>query len=705
MTANNMFPNKITAEHLQRRAVVYVRQSTDHQVRQNLESQRLQYGLVDRARALGWPGADVVDADLGVSAGLGAVRAGFDQVLAAVARGEVGIVLAREVSRLSRNDKDFCRMVELCQVFGTLLADAEQVYDPASMDDQLILGIKGTMSVVELRILRMRLIQGAQAKAARGELRHLLPSGFVYDAEGKIALDPDQRVRQAIAYVFQVFHETGSARQAMLRLQTEGVQVPGRNATGTRKEIQWHTPYASSVGNILRNPCYAGAYVSGRHKTVHRYENGRLQHKTGPALPLAETPVVLWDHHPGYITREQFEEHLRMMQRNHTKFEQGSPVRPGEALLVGVLRCGRCGRRLCVKYWTSKRYVGRYLCQSVYQDGGRYCVGVPGARLDKAVEAELLRVLTPLGVQASLAALEKLGDSRSGQHEALSLQVEQLAWQVRLAQERYEQVDARNRLVAAELERNWNAKLEALAQAQGQLAAIDTAPTTSIAEQRQAITALGEHFATAWRSSRCPMELKKRLVRAVIDEIIVDCPADTAMSVTIRWQGGAHTQMTVAKPSPRQAQTNSAEDVELIRQLAPRYTDDEIARVLARTGRVTGKGNPWNQQAVKWVRRSAGIQGGDKANRDPDLLSLYGAERLTGVSGGTIQRLVDAGLLINHQTIPWAPWEIRRQDLESEPVAGILQHLRRTGRLVLGPNRLENPAQHALQFQGDEYDV
>jgi DNA invertase Pin-like site-specific DNA recombinase len=703
MSDQRLHPNKITAEHVRRRAIVYVRQSSDHQVRHNLESQRLQYALVDRARALGWQQVDVIDADLGISAGAGTVRAGFDQVLAAVARGEVGIILAREVSRLSRNDKDFCRLVELCQVFGALLGDAEQVYDPAQMDDQLVLGIKGTLSVVELRVLRMRLVQGMRNKASRGEMHHLLPPGFVVGTDGKVVLDPDERVRQAVAYVFDVFRQTGSARQTMLRLHHEGTQLPVHRRSGQREQLVWQLPRSSYIGAMLHNPYYAGAYAWGRRPVEHRYEDGRLQRRQGRALPLDQCPVLLWDHHPGYISRAQFEEHQRMLQANDGFKGKGPAVRTGRALLTGLLRCGRCGRRLHVKYWMAAGSPGRYLCDGTHTSGGRYCLGLPGGCMDDAVSGELLRVLTPLGMQASLAALERAGDAQDGRRKALTLQVEQLQYQVRIAQERYEQVDARNRLVASELERRWNEKLGELAGAQARLVELGPAQSAGGEQERQAIHWLGAHFASVWHSQHCPVELKKRILRALVQEIVVDA-TDSRISMILHWQGGRHTRLETGRPNRKTAQANAPEDVDVIRQLAPRYSDEQIGRVLGRMGRLTGKGKTWNAQAVKSARNKHGIAGGDIPKSDPEILSMNGAARHAGVSDTTLRRLVDAGLLANTQRIPWAPWEIRRRELDAEPVAGILEHLRKTGRLVLRPIRPDGVPEQLALFQGGNKD-
>ncbi|MBM3413237.1 MAG: hypothetical protein FJY19_07685 [Bacteroidetes bacterium] len=701
MSSQLQSPVKITPEHLARRAVVYVRQSSDQQVRHNLESQRLQYALADRARGLGWTSIDTIDADLGISAGVGTVRPGFDRLLASVARGEVGIVLAREVSRLSRNDKDFCRLVELCQAFGTLLGDGDTVYDPGLLDDQLILGIKGTLSVIELRTLRLRLIQGMQSKAKRGQFQRNLPPGFVWDPEGQVALDPNERVRHAITYIFEVYGQTASVRQTMIRLQQEGFEVPVRTRTGPRDQVVWQLPRGSFVGSLLHNPCYAGAYVWGRNPLEHRYVDGRLVHRQGKRRTLDACAVTIWDHHPGYITRQQYEEHVRMMADNSTRDGQGSPLRTGHALAAGLLRCARCGRHLKVQQWTNDRKAGRYVCDGTYVSGGHYCIATSGRSVDSTVAAEMVRVLSPLGLEASLAALAGVQRDRQGQRDGLALQVRQLQYEAQVAQERYEHVDARNRLVAADLEGRWNAKLEELQAARGKLTQVD-AETTAVAgdDERETIRWLGQRFGQVWNHPACPADVKKRLVRAVIREIVVDI-TDTEISLLFHWQGGCHTRVVAPRLTRRTAQRNSPDDLATIGKLAPRYTDDQIALVLSQQGSRTGKGGRWTRQAVRSARTRAGIAGGNTGRPDPALLSMADAARFANVSDTTIRRLVNAGLLTNQQSVAWAPWEIPRTDFAGEAVTRVIDHLHRTGRLVLDPRRLESRGPELPLFQGD----
>src|SRR5277367_4811799 len=405
-----LYSPKIKPEHLARKAVVYLRQSSEKQVRQNLESQRLQYELAERIRALGWTEIEVISSDLGCSAALGsATREGFERVLSAVALGEVGIVVSREVSRLSRTDKDWCRLAEVCQIFGTLIGDEQQVYDLSYLDDQLVLGIKGTLSVVELKVLRQRLQAGQESKARRGELLKRLPVGYAKDGTGKVALHPDQRVCEAIRLVFAKFRELWSVRQTFQWFRDHDVELPANPIRGTR--LVWKIPSQSLVRDILRNPFYAGAYVWARRPVTTLLVDGQLEKRQSAMRPAEECRVFIRDHHIGYIDWATYEENRRIMQRNSVNRQGDEPmaaIRAGQGLLVGLLRCGHCGRKLHVRYWGGRGTNARYLCKGDYDDGGQYCLGIGGAAVDRRVGQELLKAIAPLGVEASLRALEEL---------------------------------------------------------------------------------------------------------------------------------------------------------------------------------------------------------------------------------------------------------------------------------------------------------
>src|SRR5262249_28409126 len=404
---------------------------------------------------------EIMNNDLGSSAGLAAAqREGFERVLSSVALGEVGVVGSREVSRLSRTDKDWCRLLEVCQIFGTLIADEQQVYDLNNLDDQLVLGIKGTLSVVELKVIRQRLLAGQEAKARRGELFKRLPSGYARDPVGKIMLHPDRRVCEAIQLIFAKFRELWSVRQTFQWFCDHDVELPANPIQGTR--LIWKIPSQSLIRDILRNPFYAGAYVWGRRPVTTLLVGGRLEKRQSAPRSAEECRVFIRDHHVGYIDWATYEENQRMIRRNLVNSEGDesmAAIRDGQGLLVGLLRCGHCGRKLHVRYWGGRGTHARYHCKGDYANGGQYCIGFGGGSVDRRVGQELLKAIAPLGVQASLRALEELSAGGNAQRAALSRKLEQLVYEAKKAFEQYDAVDARNRLAASELERRGEAKL------------------------------------------------------------------------------------------------------------------------------------------------------------------------------------------------------------------------------------------------------
>lgn len=684
----------ITPDHLARKAMVYLRQSSLQQVKQNKESQRLQYALADKAKALGFHHVEIIDCDLGVSAGPGArAREGFKQLLASVAMGDVGIVLSRELSRLSRTDKDWCHLMELCQLFNVLIADADNLYDLNRLDDQLVLGIKGTLSVVELKVLKLRLLQGMEEKAKRGELIRVLAPGYVCDLAGHIVTDPNLRVQEAIALVFKKFRELGSIRQTYRWFHEDNIELPVNKAMAGRFQLVWQLPTQSFVSDVLHNPLYAGAYVYGRRAREVVVKEGRAVKRQGSPRPPAAAKVFIQDHHPSYISWTEYERNQQIMQGNHGNFgldESVLAVRAGRGLLTGLLRCARCGRKLHIRYWGKQGTAARYLCDGDFPTGGHYCLGFGGATVDKRVSEEILNALSPLGVAASLSAIEQRSVKGSDRREALRRQLQQLDYEVHRAFDQYNQVDPTNRLVAEVLEQRWNEKLEALTQLKTELDAAELVPQPLSRAEKETIVALGENFASVWHDPACPMVLKKKIARTLINEIIVDLDDDTQqLHFVLHWHGGCHTRFEMRKPlSGALLHKTALEDVELIRNMARRYRDDESARVLSKLGRRTGKGNRWTQSRVASVRKKHAIPAPDQAQLDPNLLTLGQARKYCGVSDTTLMRLIDEKLLAVEQVAPYAPLEIKRTDLESEPVASILERLRTTGKLILDGDTL-----------------
>ncbi len=596
--------HKVQPQHLARKAVVYLRQSTSQQVARNQESQKLQYAMIDRARKLGWQTIDVVDTDLGSSAAVGSARReGFERVMASVALGEVGIVLSREVSRLSRTDRDWCRLLEVCQVFDTLIGDEDHIYELGNLDDQLVLGIKGTLSVVELKILRMRMLQGQEEKARRGELLKRLPVGYQKGgASGKVTLDPDRRIREAISLIFKKFREVRTARQTFRWFRDHDIELPANEAQGPR--IAWRIPTQGFIRDVLTNPFYGGAYVWGRRPVETVVVDGQVRKRQGRRRRAEQCRVFLPDHHEGYITWETYQENQRMMQRNSLKIKADESVgsaRCGQGLLSGLLRCRRCGRKLHVRYWGRRGTAARYLCKGDFDAGGEYCLGFGGGMVDRLFSQKILEVVHPLGAEASLRAIEQSNTFEDSELQSLERQREQLAYEARRAREQYDAVDARNRLVAADLERRWNDKLELLEATTARITDLAHRRQRLSSEQEEQIRFLGRHFEEIWHSDACPVELKKEIIRAVIEEVIVDLdPEANRFKFVIHWKGGCHSELSMRKADPGTAQRTPMEALEILRSMAVRYGDDQIASVLNRLGYRTGKGMRWNPDLLTY---------------------------------------------------------------------------------------------------------
>src|SRR6516165_2394537 len=549
-----LYSPKIKPEHLARKAIVYLRQSSEKQVRENKESQRLQLDLAARMRALGWKEVEIVGSDLGYSAAIASARReGFERVLSSVALGGVGVVGSREVSRLSRTDKDWCRLLEVCQIFGTLIADEQQVYDLNYLDDQLVLGIKGTLSVVELKVLRQRLQAGQECKARRGELFKRLPVGYVRDALGKVVFHPDRRVCEAIQLVFVKFRERWSVRQTFQWFRDHDVELPANPIQGT--QLVWKIPTQSLVRDILINPFYAGAYVWGRRPVATLLVEGRLEKRQGATRRAEDCRVFIPHHHVGYIDWANYEENRRMIQRNSVNWEGDeamTAIRAGQGLLVGLLRCGHCGRKLHVRYWGGRGTHARYLCKGDYDDGGEYCLGFGGASVDRRLSQELLKVISPFGVEASLKAVAELRAGDVAQRATLSSKLEQLEYEARKAFEQYDAVDVRNRLVAGELERRWNEKLEGVESTKRHLADLDTQRHLLSSDEEARIRWMGENFPEVWQSDHCPPTLKKMIFRTALEEIIVRAGAENkTLQFTLHWKEVRTRNWRWTGPAPR----------------------------------------------------------------------------------------------------------------------------------------------------------
>ena len=653
---------KIASDHLGRQALVYVRQSTQDQVLHNHESRRRQYGLAERARQLGWAEPIVIDDDLGRS-GAGVARPGFERLLVAICEGRVGIVLAVEASRLARNGRDWHTLLEFCGLVGCLLADEDGVYDPRLPNDRLLLGMKGTMSEMELSILRQRSLESLRQKARRGELFLNVAVGYVKVRRDRIALDPDLRVREAIGLVFRKFAEFQSIRQVHLWLRQEAVRLPAVEANGDGRRIVWKLPVYNTVHGLLTNPLYGGAYAFGRTESRVTVENGRKRVSRGHRRDREAWDVLIVDHHEGYVSWPEFERNQRLIADNANckgLMARGA-VRRGEALLAGLLRCGHCGRRLHVFYSGTDGCCVRYGCRGArINHGTGPCIAFGGLRVDAAVSAEVLRLLNPLGVEAALAAIAVRQGENAGTRRHAELALAQARYEADLARRQYDLVDPANRLVASELERRWNDRLGEVHRQEERLAALAAdRPDALSAEEKDRLMALGVDLETAWSHPSATAETRKRILRAVIEEIVVTLTEDR-IDLLIHWHGGDHTRLAAPRNRSGRHRWSSEEDVcDMIRALARQQGDGAIAATLNRLGKRTGRGNPWTEARVRSFRQHHGVPAhrpGEMAERGE--LTLEEAARRLDASKMTVLRLISAGAITAKQVCKGAPWAV-----------------------------------------------
>jgi len=667
-----MQTSKIRADHLRRLAIVYIRQSTITQLTQNLESQRRQYGLVDHAKSLGFGQVEVIDDDLGRS-GSGLVeRPGFQRLVTMVWEGQVGAVLCIEASRLARNGRDWHHLIELCGLVGAVVVDPDGVYDPQLINDRLLLGLKGTMSEFELNLLRQRSLEAARQKARRGELQFCLPVGYCWTHHGKIEMEPDRRVQEAIFSVFDKFRELGSMRQVLLWFRGEQITLPTISYNEFGRTTVWRLPIYRSIHHMLVNPMYAGAYAFGKTYVRTQILNGRANRTQGHAKPRDEWMVLIRDHHPGYISWEEYDRNQMVIAENaHSKSGFGRKSgRGGRALLSGLLRCGRCGRMLHVVYGGKQRQVVRYFCRGAHINHGTdRCQSFGGLKADRTVSSEVLKAISGNAIECAIKAAETQKQQDHQRKLSLELELEQARYEARLATRRYEAVDPENRLVAAELESRWNAALERVRQLDTTLHELNVAlPAPAV--DPDALLRLAEDLPTLWNAPTTDMRLKQRIVRILIQEIVANVD-DSAQQVglVIHWAGGRHSELRYTKNKiGHHSGITQIEAIEIIRQMAAHYSDKEIASTLNRLGMQTGAGHTWQEHRVHWARRYHELPAYDPSNKDISLLTLEEAATQLGISENSVRKLIKDEILAAKQIVPCAPWQIHSGALTSTKV-------------------------------------
>lgn len=675
---------KIRDDHMRRGAVVYVRQSTQTQLIENRESRKRQYALADRARELGFQRVDVIDEDLGRS-GSGLVeRPGFQRLVAAVCAGEVGAVLCIEASRLARNGRDWHHLIDLCGLVGTLVMDADGVYDPRLSNDRLLLGLKGTMSEFELSLLRQRSFEAIRSKARRGELEFCLPVGLCRTRGGKIELDPDRRIQEAIRLVFRKFDSLGSARQVLLWLRSKKVTLPSATyGDGDRKPV-WRLPGYNTVHAMLTNPLYAGAYAFGRTEDRTRVVDGKARKTRGHEKPRDRWTVLIPDHHPGYVSWSTYERNQVTLAENaHMKKRMARKSgRGGRALLGGLLRCRRCGRMLHVTYGGIGGRVARYQCRGAnINHGERGCISIGALRPDQVIAVSLLEVVESKAVEAALQACERMTIEQADQERAVALELEQARYEERLAARRYEGVDPDNRLVAAELETRWNAALAHTREIESLMDQAKGARKPTPAVDRQALLSLATNLPAVWNSDAADMKLKQRIARLLIQEIVADVDEQVSEIVlVIHWVGGRHSELRVPKNKTGHHSRRTGESAnDVIRRMAGRWPDEQIAATLNRLRLRTGHDNTWNDLRVRGARERLGIAAYDPAAKRQDVVTLDQAAQRLGVSNVAVRRLIKRKELPATQVATAAPWEIPVAALDTESIRRAVEIIRAGG--------------------------
>ena len=644
---------------------MYVRQSSPTQVERNHESRARQYALRERAIELGWPAASVtvVDEDLGRSGASTEGRLGFKELVVEVGLGHVGLILALETSRLARSSADWHQLLDLCALTGALIADSDGIYSPADFNDRLLLGLKGTMSEAELHLIRARLDGGLRNKAARGELAQNLPVGLDREEDGRVVLCADEQVRHAIGRVFDCWRRVGSARQVVACLIEEEQQLP-RRTVGSRR-VRWAKPSYGAVHDFLTNPAYAGAFVFGRTSQQKALDEHGLVRRRIVELPIEQWSVCLPEHHPGYVTWDEYLATRERLRGNvRPRGQGGGAAREGQGLLQGIVRCGRCGRRMQVAYSGNDGRVARYACVRAhnFHAAESACQSFGGLRLEKAITAAFMEAITPAGVSACAEAIGELERQHEERLAGQRLAVERAQFEADRARRKFDACEPENRLVGRTLERTLEEALNESEQEQRKLATLEhRRPEPLTSAERRALTRIARDLSRLWAAPTTTARDRKELLRTLVNEITITVKEDPRRAeVEILWEGGARTGLQVALVRRGAESTRTSEDtVDLIRRLAVHTSDQQIAAILNKQGRRTGTGLRFTQPRVAYVRKKHGIDTPPPPDADSDLFTIDHAAKELGVTATTIYRWLRAGLLPGEQTTPHAPWRIR----------------------------------------------
>ena len=658
---------KITEQSRQKPAYVYVRQSTLSQVRHHQESTQRQYALRHRAQELGWPDEAIrtLDRDLGRSGAQMSGREDFKILVADVSMGQVGAVFALEASRLARSNLDWHRLLELCALTHTLVVDEDGVYDPGDFNDGLLLGLKGTMAQAELHFLRARLQGGKLNKARRGELHFPLPVGFCYDDQGRIVPDPNDEVRGAVALVFDLFRQTGSALGVCQWFVRQKLRFPRRAYGGAwNGQIIWGSLSHSRVLGILKNPSYAGVYVFGRYQYQRQINAAGEICTKMRQVAMPDWRVRLESHHEGYISWDDFTQNQQQLAKNRTNGEEmvlSGAAREGLALLQGLLLCGVCGHKLTVRYTGNGGLYPTYVCDGRRRDGNgtKSCMSVRCDLLDTAISEQVLNALRPEELGLALEALQHLEERDAATMHQWRMRLQRMEYEAALAERRYQEVDPSNRLVARTLEQRWNQALSQLEELRKQYAEIERNDArVATPEQKARVMGLAKDFPRLWKSSSTSAKDRKRMLRLLIRDITVERRAEARQVILhIRWQGGACTDVQVDLPLPIADRMRYSPAIrEQVRTLARQFTDEEIAQRLNQSGQLSAAGKSFDASKIQWIRHRYGIPTAQL--KRPDELTVAQVAKRFGVSPGVVYYWINRKVIAARQVKPNTPYWI-----------------------------------------------